>query len=649
MRNVKIAQRGSVLIILIITMISMGTLGTSMYLLTSTSTFGTLFSNKANQALLLAEAGIRYDQRASLADGTVTVTLNSGVDQFIVTKATDTATGVKTTISTGIAGANSSWPVRKKITYVSGSPGSSGPGAGKPAAVPMATVAGGSGQSTGTFGIGDHHGNAGALNVTGATGNINTPQTYPEAYGTPTWTTNPFCQPWSNMGNYLSYDVQIKVAEEHGQPNEWNSSTAYYLDDLVWYQTQTNYFVCQQTTCTTPPSGKKTGWVSVVYVYSLGVLFRVTQLNPQTNAYGITYFRSTLYTDGGTPIDGVPATMMPDNLPDNEPAILLFTRDGNSGSDNHWLAYMPLGGTNHVVDEYGFLKDWSTILVRVVEAASIKLSATSATNINVGDQVTGGAGSATIIRKINDSDDGVILLLNTVNGSFTSPVTVGGQTYTTSNDWGDSVSIPTWQSDILYRVGDWVQRSSVNYRCIQQHTSASSNRPDGAGGKAYWQQDTPSSSFYRQRDNYIWAFFADTDNHPTYNATATDNTRREKDLFPDDLTNFSPPFPVTDVQAWTSADDDFTVATWATGSSNLNTAVDSSLRLLGRGKELNAIIRTNRWVTGSYPTNCSAFPPEIGIISKGTTSMQNGYDDLAYRILHGAGVGGTPSAGYYGY
>jgi hypothetical protein len=643
MRNVKIAQkRGSVLIVLIIAMIIAGTLGTSMYLLTTTSTFGSLFSNRANRALLLAESGIRYDQKISLADGTVTVTLNSAADQIIIVKSTNATTGVKTTVSTGIADANSPWPVRRKLTYVSGSSGGGGSGPGPSTPVSTPTVAGGAGGSTGTFTVGTYYGNVGATKVSGVTGDINNPQTYPEAFGTPAWTTNPFCQAWSYAGNYLSYDVQLKVSEEHAQPPQWNSSTTYHRDDVVWSGSPTDYYICLQSTCTW------SGWGGVVFVYNIGGLFRVTDLSSQTHAYGITYFRSTLYTDGGTPIDGVPATMMPDNLPDNDPAIILSTRDGNQGTDNHWLAYMPLASANFVVDQYGFLKPWSTIGVRVVEGASIKLSATTAANINIGDQVTGGAGSATIIKKINDSDNRVVLLLNSVSGSFTSPVTVGGQTYTTYNGWGDSASIPSWQSDASYQVGNWVQRNSINYRCIQQHTSTSSNRPDRSGGAAYWQQDTPVS-FYRQRDNFIWAFFADTDNHSTYNATATDNTRREKDLFPNDLTGYSPSFPLTDVQTWDAANDNFTLATWATGSSNLNTAVDSSLRLLGTGKELNAIVRTNRWVTSSYPTDCSSFPPEIGIIAKGTVSMQFAYDDLAYRVLEGGGGGGTPSSGYYNY
>jgi hypothetical protein len=74
---------------------------------------------------------------------------------------------------------------------------------------------------------------------------------------------------------------------------------------------------------------------------------------------------------------------------------------------------------------------------------------------------------------------------------------------------------------------------------------------------------------------------------------------------------------------------------------------------MGKDKEENAIIRTNKWVTTSYPTSCAAstYPPEIGIVAKGTVSMQFAYDDLAYRILWGAGGGGggTPSAGYYSY
>jgi Tfp pilus assembly protein PilX len=695
MKNVKIKQRGSVLIVLIITMLIMGTLGTSMYLLTTTSTFGSLFSNKANRALLLAESGIRYAQKGGTL---LTITLNNGADQINITNTL--SAGITTINSTGIADANSFWSVRRKLTYVSGAPGGTPGGTGTETAVPMSTVAGGSGGSTGTFAIGDHQGNPDAMNVTGVKGNVDNPQSYPEAYGAPTWTTNPFCQPRINAGNYLSYDFQLKVSEVHQQPNEWNSGTTYHFDDVVWYGQPNNYLICTRTTCT------NSGWGGVVFVYNLGGLFRLVQLNPQTTAYGLTFFRSTRYNDNGDPIDGVDPTMFPGNLNDNHPAIVLFSRDGgaNNGEQNKWLAYKELTGTDYVVDAYGFLKYWNTIVVRVIEAASIKLSTSTALNITIGDLVTGGTGSAKIIRQIKDGDGQVVLLLNNVSGSFTSPVTVGSNTYATASGWGDPVSVPSWQHSTLYHVGDlvqrnsinykcilehtsssndatrppnatyweslavpswqhstlyhvgdWVQRDSINYECILQHTSSSDNatRPPNA---TYWRVGTPpssSASFYRVRDNYIWAFFADTDNHTNYDATATNNTRKEKDLFPADLTNYSPTFPVTNIQTWASATDDFTLVQWATGSSNLNTSADSSLKLMGKDKEENAIIRTNKWVTTSYPTSCAAstYPPEIGIVAKGTVSMQFAYDDLAYRILWGAGGGGggTPSAGYYSY
>jgi Tfp pilus assembly protein PilX len=140
MRNVKIAQRGSVLIVLIITMLIMGTLGTSMYLLTTTSTFGSLFSNKANRALLLAESGIRYAQQQATATGSLDVTLNSSADRITVSWATDAGTLIKTANSTGIADANSFWSVRRKMTYVSGTPGASDSG-------PAAETFGGGGQT----------------------------------------------------------------------------------------------------------------------------------------------------------------------------------------------------------------------------------------------------------------------------------------------------------------------------------------------------------------------------------------------------------------------------------------------------------------------------------------------------------------------
>ncbi|NPU85279.1 MAG: hypothetical protein HPY65_12435 [Syntrophaceae bacterium] len=642
MKNGKISQDGSALIVLIITMIIMGVLGTSMYLLTTTGTFGSLFANKANRALLLAESGIRYDQSALLADGTYTVNLNSGNDQFVINKSTDSGTGVKTTISTGIADASGVWAVRRKLTYVSSGSGG-GSGTGAPTAVPTGTIAGGTGNSTGTFTLGNYYGNEGAVKVTGVKGDVDNPYSYPEAYGAPTWTTNPFCQAWLNSGKYLSYDVQLKLSEEHDRaPATWVLGQHYNYDAVVrdWGG---NDLLCNDRNHGCTGGDYFSGWANVVYVFNLGGLFRMVGLNPQTTAYGLSFYRTSTLAN-----DGTDEYMRPSTLGENEPAIMLFSRDGgaNTGQQSRWLAYMPLSVNNFVVDDEDFLKRWNTLLARVIEAASIKLSASSAPNINVGDQVTGGTGSGTIIKKINDSDGRVVLLLNNVSGSFTSPVTVGGTNYSTYNGWGDAASVPAWQSGILYHVGDWVIYNNVTYQCILEHTSKNSNpgriRPPNS---TYWLQDTPPS-FYRSRDNYIWAFYADTDNHQTYNATATDDTRREKDLFPNDLTNFTPPFPLIDVQAWDAANDDFTLVTWA----YLNTSADSSLRRLGTGKELNAIIRTNKWTTGSYPTSCSSWSSEIGIVAKGTEAMQYAYDDLAYRVLFGAGSGGgTPSAGYYTY
>jgi hypothetical protein len=198
-----------------------------------------------------------------------------------------------------------------------------------------------------------------------------------------------------------------------------------------------------------------------------------------------------------------------------------------------------------------------------------------------------------------------------------------------------------------------VQSGGNNYVCILAHHSSShDNEPPNS---TYWLRGTPPI-FYRSRDNYIWAFFADAADHTTHDIKAlpgntssdtADDTRSAKALFPDSLTDYSPIFPLTDVQRWDAANDDFTLAKW---DSHLNTDVDSSLLRMGKGKEENAIIRTKKWGTGSYSTACSSFPREIGIFAQGHTAMEFAFDDLAYRILQGvSGSSGTPSAGYYGY
>ena len=43
-----------------------------------------------------------------------------------------------------------------------------------------------------------------------------------------------------------------------------------------------------------------------------------------------------------------------------------------------------------------------------------------------------------------------------------------------------------WATATAYKVGDYRNKSSKSYRCIQAHTSSATNAPDVTGGSAYW-------------------------------------------------------------------------------------------------------------------------------------------------------------------
>lgn len=88
-------QRGSILIVLIVTMVVMAVLGAGMVYLTSTSTFQELFANKNARAYYAAESGVRYANaniRQALATGKLSVflTMENDVKNKTYTMAGDT-------------------------------------------------------------------------------------------------------------------------------------------------------------------------------------------------------------------------------------------------------------------------------------------------------------------------------------------------------------------------------------------------------------------------------------------------------------------------------------------------------------------------------------------------------------------------------
>ncbi|MBW2637858.1 MAG: hypothetical protein JRC86_10115, partial [Deltaproteobacteria bacterium] len=353
--------------------------------------------------------------------------------------------------------------------------------------------------------------------------------------------------------------------------------------------------------------------------------FRYTGNTPgELRSYGLSFMRTR--TGTGDSSDGIPDAMVPQGSLEDTPMVILWDRGGrgNVGGDE-WMAYMELppddpvldqppagndegawtSGTGYDVDdmvahngvdyicfvahtatsgnnsnepgvgnswedyweinEAIYLSDWATIMVRIVEAASI-LHEGGTTSITAGDRVTGGTSGAEgeVVEKI-ETDTGEILLLNNLEGTFQDfeQVTSGGTTITAA-DWHD-------------------------------------------------------------RDNYIWAFYGNQDDEGTANDTPLDFANRLGNQRSGGIN-----WPVSSVDNWAADGDYFTLVQW---SATLNTTSYPDTVRLGKGKELNAILRTNLYVT---PDDVYDYPPELGVHALGSDALDTYFDDLAI-LLKGKG------------
>jgi len=473
------SQKGSVLIGLIITMIVMVALGAGMHSLTTTSTMNELSAGNHSRAYYTAESGGRYAiseiRKGKSPAGSFRMSNGDEFKITILSWETDPDTGAdKVTFYSTSTVSSGPLQAQRRLKYGVGGLVQAG---SETATIPqenivmLSDLADASGNtSTGNFETVDLGGEGDtdtALKITQTTsGSSQGNQPSTEAYvSLPSGSSNPIYLSWDNAGSYLSYDIQAKVAT-----GDWDSDT--------------NSF-----------SNKP-------YTYCAGIMFRAgTTLSQQSTFYGLSYMRSK--TGNGNDSDGIADSMLPVDSASEKAMLILWTRNGNQGNgDDNWLAYKFLdetSGSDYVIDNYGHVKDWSTILARVIEAASVKLTVLTAPDIHIGDIIAGASGSATakVVRKINDSDGKVVLLLNNVDDGFTRPTMI--DSYYTDSTWG-----------------------------------------------------------YRPRDNYIWGFYADTASHSTPDETPLNNDRDGNSRGRgDDLK-----WPVADVQAWTADTDNFSLVQW---------------------------------------------------------------------------------------
>lgn len=596
------SHRGSILIGIIITMVVMAFLGAGMLSLTTTSTFHELlFGNNAG-ASSVAESGGRYTlavirdayatdmTKLNAINANQTFTMSNGSSFQITNWVQNVTTNPDTVTFTSVGTVSSGFlQAKRQIKYGIQPANQSGVPPPPPlnvidlSTLPGAVHGGEMGFAAATVG-GDQ-----ALNVTKDQGGGASTEAYvlpPQATSNPLWVN------WGSSGNYSSYDLQVKIA----------------TGDLV------------SGSLVNPPAR-----------YSNGLAFRALEVNPSQNQFsffGVSIMRSTIVADTGF-ADGIANGMVPpitppsgatnwannkdytlspvtiresdgtyyqckadhessnSNKPPNntywtditnndKPMIVLWRRDGNSGNgDDKWLAYKLLDqtGGDIIVDSAGYIKPWSTILVRVIEAASVKLTVSSAPLINIGDIITGagGTGTAKVFRKINDNGGNVVLLLNNVVGTFTRPGTIG--TYSTEATWG-----------------------------------------------------------YRVRDNYIWVFYGDTDAHSS-DATPLNNVRlanpRGNLNWPiADVSAWTATEDKFTLVQWN--------ASLNTTLASDYTASVPSLYIMGSGNEAGAIIRTDMWTRPGPYAASGDFPNEVGLASLGDTSKKTYFDDLAYYLLGGS-------------
>jgi prepilin-type N-terminal cleavage/methylation domain-containing protein len=337
---------------------------------------------------------------------------------------------------------------------------------------------------------------------------------------------------WGAMGNLLSYDVQTKVKVT-------NTSSARY--------------------------------------YMAGVVFRV---DTSGQMYGVSFLRPNPGTFIGIDYDKIPDDVCP--LSSTTPMIVLW-QEAPYGTIT-WLAYKTLteDSGRGIVNSSGYLVDWSTLLVRVIEADSLQFNNGSGTTFEFGDVVTGAISGATAV--------------------------VSGTPILTSGSWGSNAA--GWLT-----ISGSTSTSYKNSSGVIQFQSGEDLRVNGVIKARY-------TGSYRLKDNYIRAYYGKTAAAGSANSTPTDNNRLANPVLTS--TGQSLTWPVDNVTEWAAANDYFTLVQWTA----INSGAGGSIALLGTGTEANAIVRTNMLVT---PSSGTFTQPEVGLDTWGNGSTYTFFDDFGLQ------------------
>lgn len=338
-------------------------------------------------------------------------------------------------------------------------------------------------------------------------------------------------QSWSIADNLLSYDSQVKIRVRTSS----NGNVDYYMP---------------------------------------GIIFRIDESGQM---YGVSLLRAN--QGGIIDRDRVPDELCPDDTsgdPVTAPMIVLWQE---APADTvRWLAYKTLSSSDHIIESGNKqIKDWSTLVVRVIEADSLQFD-------------TGGPGST-----------GPILYGDTVTGALSGATAVVNGT--------PILTLGNWSS---HDAAGWLTVTNVTKNAgVIQFQAGENLMVNGVVRARY----TGTS---RQKDNYIRVYYADTAAHGTLNADALNNQRKAS------VRGTELNWPKDNISEWAS-NDGFTLVQW---DSNLNTGAGGGLVRLGTGSELNAIIRTNTLVT---PSSGNFTRPEIGLDTWGSSSTNVYFDDFGLQ------------------
>ena len=317
---------------------------------------------------------------------------------------------------------------------------------------------------------------------------------------------------WNDSGKFLSYDLQCKI-----------------MAKLLYKGFKKPPVIIK------PPIPPKSG-----PYYMAGISFR---LNEKGDSYGISFLKANnqqlIWKNSIIDMDGIPNELVPPVYESSKslitkPMIVLWMQS-NKFEKKRWLAYKVLSYKDYVVDKSGYLKDWSSIHVRVREGASIIFKKGGKVPINDGDTVKGSISKAT--GKV-----------------FGRPLLQGGA-WSMGNAKG-IILINNLSGSFIK--GEWLLVNGEKRAKV-----------DG----------------FRKKDNYIRVYFGDTSAHGKPNDNPFDNNRLSN---PRDQFHWSP----DEVDQWSKDNDYLTEVRW-------NKKVDSSVKLISTVDEKNAIIRTDVFLSPS--------------------------------------------------